>query len=81
MSGRVIWVIDDDLAIIDGMQALLGSWGCRVRAAATVSALEAASDGEQPAVLLVDYHWGIIGKQGLNWPRDYSGAIPAWQRW
>ncbi|MEA2117018.1 hybrid sensor histidine kinase/response regulator [Halovibrio sp. HP20-50] len=66
LSGCVIWVIDDDLAIIEGMQALLGSWGCRVRAAATVSALEAASDGERPAVLLVDYHLGDHRENGIE---------------
>ncbi|MBR9902700.1 MULTISPECIES: hybrid sensor histidine kinase/response regulator [Halomonadaceae] len=66
LSGCVIWVIDDDLAIIEGMQALLGSWGCRVRAAATVSALEAASDGERPAVLLVDYHLGEHRETGIE---------------
>ena len=59
-------MIDDDLAIIEGMQALLGSWGCRVRAAATVSALEAASDGERPAVLLVDYHLGEHRETGIE---------------
>ncbi|SBR46569.1 ATP-binding response regulator [Halomonas sp. HL-93] len=62
----VVWVIDDDAAIIDGMQALLGSWGCRVRAAATASALEAASDGETPDVLLVDYHLGEHRETGLT---------------
>lgn len=61
----VVWVIDDDEAIIDGMQALLGSWGCRVRAAATASALEATSDGETPDVLLVDYHLGDHRETGL----------------
>jgi signal transduction histidine kinase/CheY-like chemotaxis protein len=66
LHGCVVWVIDDDLAIIEGMQALLGSWGCRVRAAATVSALEAASDGEQPAVLLVDYHLGEHRETGID---------------
>ncbi|GEN27407.1 hypothetical protein HVA01_10530 [Halovibrio variabilis] len=66
LSGCVIWVIDDDLAIIEGMQALLGSWGCRVRAAGTVSALEAASDGEQPAILLVDYHLGEHRETGIE---------------
>lgn len=66
LHGCVVWVIDDDLAIIEGMQALLGSWGCRVRAAATVSALEAASDGERPAVLLVDYHLGEHRETGIN---------------
>ncbi|MDP3536478.1 MAG: hybrid sensor histidine kinase/response regulator [Halomonas sp.] len=66
LQGCVVWVIDDDPAIIEGMQALLGSWGCRVRAAATVSALEAASDGECPAVLLVDYHLGEHRENGID---------------
>lgn len=66
LQGCVIWVVDDDLAIIEGMQALLGSWGCRVRAAATVSALEATSDGERPAVLLVDYHLGDHRENGIE---------------
>ena len=61
-----MWVVDDDPAITEGMQALLGSWGCRVRAAATVSALEAASDGERPAVLLVDYHLGDHRENGID---------------
>ncbi len=66
LQGCVVWVIDDDPAITEGMQALLGSWGCRVRAAATVSALEAASDGERPAVLLVDYHLGEHRESGID---------------
>jgi signal transduction histidine kinase/CheY-like chemotaxis protein len=66
LQGCVVWVIDDDPAITEGMQALLGSWGCRVRAAATVSALEAASDGECPAVLLVDYHLGEHRESGID---------------
>nr|WP_295708468.1 hybrid sensor histidine kinase/response regulator [uncultured Halomonas sp.] len=66
LQGCIVWVIDDDLVIIEGMQALLGSWGCRVRAAATVSALEAASDGERPAVLLVDYHLGDHRETGIE---------------
>nr|WP_311065235.1 hybrid sensor histidine kinase/response regulator [Halomonas sp. DWK9] len=66
LQGCVVWVVDDDPAIIEGMQALLGSWGCRVRAAATVSALEAASDGERPAVLLVDYHLGEHRENGVD---------------
>jgi CheY-like chemotaxis protein len=61
-----VWVVDDDPAITEGMQALLGGWGCRVRAAATVSALEAASDGERPAVLLVDYHLGEHRENGID---------------
>ncbi|MBV66389.1 MAG: hybrid sensor histidine kinase/response regulator [Halomonas sp.] len=66
LQGCVVWVVDDAPAITEGMQALLGSWGCRVRAAATVSALEAASDGERPAVLLVDYHLGEHRENGID---------------
>ncbi|CAN0565802.1 unnamed protein product, partial [Ectocarpus sp. 12 AP-2014] len=66
LQGCIVWVIDDDLAIIEGMQALLSSWGCRVRAAATVSALDAASDGERPTVLLVDYHLGEHRETGID---------------
>jgi len=66
LQGCVVWVVDDDPAITEGMQALLGGWGCRVRAAATVSALEAASDGERPAVLLVDYHLGEHRENGID---------------
>ncbi|KHJ52281.1 histidine kinase [Vreelandella venusta] len=66
LQGCVVWVVDDDPAILAGMQALLSGWGCRVRAAATVSALEAASDGERPAVLLVDYHLGEHRENGID---------------
>lgn len=66
LQGCVVWVIDDDPIILEGMQALLGSWGCRVRAAATVSTLEAASDGERPAVLLIDYHLGEHRENGID---------------
>lgn len=66
LHGCVVWVIDDDPAILAGMQALLSRWGCRVRAAATASALEAASDGERPAILLVDYHLGDNRENGVD---------------
>ncbi len=58
LSGIVVLCIDNDLAILDGMETLLGGWGCRVlkssdlaSAIATVVESNVTPDG-----LLVDYH-------------------------
>jgi Na+/proline symporter/signal transduction histidine kinase len=58
LAGTVILCIDNDLAILDGMDTLLTGWGCRVfkaldlaTAVATVATTKIAPDG-----LLVDYH-------------------------
>ena len=58
LSGIVVLCIDNDLAILDGMETLLGGWGCRVlkspdltSAIATVEESKMTPDG-----LLVDYH-------------------------
>ncbi|MGY4877298.1 NahK/ErcS family hybrid sensor histidine kinase/response regulator [Vreelandella aquamarina] len=75
-SHLVVWVIDDDPAILEGMQALLGQWGCRVRAAGTVTALEAVSDGEQPNALLVDYHLGQQRENGLTLAKRMERRYP-----
>lgn len=75
-SRQVVWVIDDDPTILEGMQALLGQWGCRVRAAGTVTALEAASDGERPQVLLVDYQLGQRRENGLTLAKRLERRYP-----
>ena len=58
LSGIVVLCIDNDLAILDGMETLLGGWGCRVlkspdlaSAIATIEESKMTPDG-----LLVDYH-------------------------
>ena len=58
LSGITVLCIDNDLTILDGMETLLGGWGCRVfkapdleAAIAVVTAAQASLDG-----LLVDYH-------------------------
>jgi Na+/proline symporter/CheY-like chemotaxis protein/two-component sensor histidine kinase len=58
LSGITVLCIDNDLAILDGMETLLGGWGCRVfkapdlkTAVAVVAEAKVAPDG-----LLVDYH-------------------------
>jgi Na+/proline symporter/signal transduction histidine kinase/CheY-like chemotaxis protein len=50
--------IDNDLTILDGMEALLGGWGCRVfKATDLKSALAVLAETKSaPDALLVDYH-------------------------
>jgi signal transduction histidine kinase/ActR/RegA family two-component response regulator len=58
LAGTVVLCIDNDRAILDGMQRLLGGWGCRVLTALdpaeAIAALEASE--VEPDGLLVDYH-------------------------
>jgi Na+/proline symporter/signal transduction histidine kinase/ActR/RegA family two-component response regulator len=65
LSGTTVLCIDNDRAILDGMEALLGGWGCRVLKAADVpealAAMEASSG--EPDGLLVDYH--LDGSNGV----------------
>ncbi len=58
LSGVTVLCLDNDLAIIDGMESLLGGWGCAVlkaqdlQTALTVIARHPA----KPDALLIDYH-------------------------
>jgi len=69
LAGMRVWVVDDDPGICEGMAALLAGWGCGVRTATCLAALEADLDAHEPAeaaeVLLVDYHLGEGGPDGL----------------
>jgi CheY-like chemotaxis protein len=58
LAGMTVLCIDNDLAVLDGMQSLLAGWGCNViKAADGKSAQQALLDHEiRPSVLLVDYH-------------------------
>ena len=65
LTGTAVLCIDNDRTILDGMEALLGGWGCRVlKAADATEALAAmeANSGE-PDGLLVDYH--LDGSNGV----------------
>jgi len=58
LSGVRVLCIDNEPTILDGMEALLGGWGCRVvKAVDLKSALAALADSKViPDALLVDYH-------------------------
>jgi len=58
LDGTAVLCIDNDRAILDGMELLLGGWGCRTLVAAdlveALAAIEAT--GLEPDGFLVDYH-------------------------
>ena len=58
LDTTIVLCIENEPQVLDGMQALLGGWGCHVLAASDLkSALATMHDRRQrPDVLLVDYH-------------------------
>ena len=73
LAGTVILCIDNEPAILDGMETLLGGWSCRVLKAADLPGALAVLDASdtEPDGLLVDYH--LDGGNGV-------GAIAALRR-
>jgi CheY-like chemotaxis protein len=65
LGGTIALCIDNDPAILDGMERLLGGWHCRVLTAADMPQALAAIDatGLEPDGLLVDYH--LDGSNGV----------------
>src|SRR5262245_12240418 len=58
LLGTVVLCIDNEPSVLDGMQTLLGGWGCMVLTAPDLpSALAAVEEAKvEPNGLLVDYH-------------------------
>ncbi|MBM3530465.1 MAG: hybrid sensor histidine kinase/response regulator [Alphaproteobacteria bacterium] len=58
LAGTVVLCIDNEPKVLDGMDALLGGWGCRVLKAPDLDTAMAAVAGEQAPLngLLIDYH-------------------------
>jgi Na+/proline symporter/signal transduction histidine kinase len=81
LIGTVVLCIDNEAKVLDGMEALLGGWGCKVLKApdlATALDVAAASD-VAPNGLLIDYHLdkanGIEAIVELR--RRYGADLPA----
>ncbi len=66
LTGTVVLCIDNERTILDGMQTLLGGWGCHVLTAADLAEALAAIErsGLEPDGLLVDYH--LDGGNGVG---------------
>jgi Na+/proline symporter/signal transduction histidine kinase len=60
LDGVAVLCVDNDPQILDGMEALLGGWGCRVLKAADLASAErvVGEAGIELSGLLVDYHLG-----------------------
>ncbi|MCG7198353.1 PAS domain-containing protein [Marinobacter pelagius] len=58
LSGARVWVIDNDLAICQGMKTLLEGWDCRVVTAKSLEDLERqlAPESSPVDLILADYH-------------------------
>jgi signal transduction histidine kinase/ActR/RegA family two-component response regulator len=81
LDGMTVLCIDNDRAILDGMETLLGGWGCRTLTAADLTEALAAIDasGLEPDGLLVDYH--LDGDNGIaaiaELRRRFGRQVPA----
>ncbi|MEA2873690.1 MAG: hypothetical protein QOH67_3666 [Hyphomicrobiales bacterium] len=81
LADMLVLCIDNEPKILDGMETLLGGWGCRVLKAADLkSALATVSDAKAaPSGLLVDYHLdsgnGIDAIAALRW--RFGTDLPA----
>jgi len=66
LDGIVVLCIDNERAILDGMETLLGGWGCRTMKAADLTEALAVmhASGLEPDGLLVDYH--LDGSNGVG---------------
>lgn len=57
LDGLTALCLDNEAMILDGLRSLLEHWGMRVLTASSrAEALEFLDDGEEPDVLLLDYH-------------------------
>jgi CheY-like chemotaxis protein/two-component sensor histidine kinase len=84
LTGTIALCVDNDRSILDGMEKLLGGWGCRVLTAADLTEALAAieASGVEPDGLLVDYHLdgdngiSVIAELRRRFGRE-SAALPA----
>lgn len=67
LGGKMIVVIDDEAAIVEGMKALLSGWGADVLGSATGDDVIAAvhGAGRMPDLLIVDHRLGA-GEDGIE---------------
>ncbi len=85
LDGTTVLCIDNEPAILDGMERLLGGWGCRTLKARDLAEALAAVEvgGVEPDGLLVDYHLddgngvAAIAELRRRLGRQNGGDLPA----
>jgi CheY-like chemotaxis protein/anti-sigma regulatory factor (Ser/Thr protein kinase) len=82
LAGMTVLVIDDQVAVLEGMQALLGRWGCETILADSEEAAVAAMRQALriPELIVSDYRLreGRTGSQAINRVRcEFGESIPA----
>ncbi len=84
VSGARVLCIDNEPAVLGGMDAMLSSWGCSVIAVrdGETAVRQFRENGEVPDLALVDYHLdgGIDGTRVFDrlralWGRDVPGIV------
>ncbi len=82
LAGKLVVVIDDEGAIVEGMRALLGGWGAQVLGSSTGEDIVARLEtiGRLPDLMIVDYRLaeGRLGTDTIDHLRDaVDPEIPA----
>jgi CheY-like chemotaxis protein len=79
LVGGTVLCIDNETAILDGMQTLLERWGMRVLRATTAEEARRAFAQHSPDVVLADYRLGDDSCDGLELLQSLStaGAVHA----
>ena len=79
-NDALVLCIDNDPAVVQGMETLLTGWGCRVLTAADKAQALAVLDGRVPHAILSDYHLdrGATGIGVLeDLERHFGSPVPA----
>ena len=75
-----IWVVDNDPMICEGMERLLGGWGCRVLTAYSLADLLDKIDVSEavPDILIADYHLDddVLGVDMVRDLEELLSALP-----
>ena len=84
IAGSVVMCLENEPAVLSGIQSLLSEWGCKVLAVRDRESAVASRrvDGEIPHLLLVDYHLdggvsgiGVARELQSLWGRDVPSII------
>ena len=81
LGGLRILCVDNERAILDAMEKLLGGWGCDVRSARSLKDIDrdGVLSGWLPDLVLMDYHLDqTSGLDAVEWLRqNVGGHLPA----